>query len=116
MIDLTAELGEINDIEHNKGSEIYIYPQNQIILDCIMPTIPLKHKCLSIILIWVIVSHIKVVVVSKKKGGKKNIFFLLFLNWEKQTWYWGKKVAIFDWEWGQIWPLEKGRKCPVVLC
>ena len=55
MIDLTSKLGEINDIEHNKGSEIY--PQSQVILDCIMPSIPLKHKCLSIFLIWVIVSH-----------------------------------------------------------
>ena len=52
MIDLTAKLGEINDIEHNKGSKIY--PENQVILDCIMPTIPLKHKCLSIILIWIL--------------------------------------------------------------
>ena len=61
MINLTAKLGEINDIEHNKGSKISgkIYPQIQVILDCIMPTIPLfkKHKCLSIILIWAIVSH-----------------------------------------------------------
>ena len=24
----------------------------------------------------------------------------------------GKKVAIFDWEWAEIWPLEKGRKSP----
>ena len=55
MIDLSSKLGEINDIEHNKGSKVY--PQNQVILDCIMPSIPLKHKCLSIILIWVIVSH-----------------------------------------------------------
>ena len=55
MIDLTAKLGEINDIEHSKGSKIY--PQNQVILDCIMPSIPLMHKCLSIILTWVIVSH-----------------------------------------------------------
>ena len=55
MIDLTSKLGEINNIEHNKGSKIY--PQNQVILDCIMPSIPLKHKCLSIILIWVIVSY-----------------------------------------------------------
>ena len=55
MIDLTSKLGEINDIEHNKGSKIY--PQYQVILDCIMQSIPLKHKCLSIILIWVIVSH-----------------------------------------------------------
>ena len=46
---------EIYDIEHNKGSKIY--PQNRVILDCIMSSIPLKHKCLSIILIWVIVSH-----------------------------------------------------------
>ena len=38
MIDLTAKLGEINAIEHNKGSKIY--PQNQVILHCIMPTIP----------------------------------------------------------------------------
>ena len=34
MIDLTSKLGEIKDIEHNKGSKIYI-------LDCIMPSIPL---------------------------------------------------------------------------
>ena len=54
-MDLTAKLGETNDIEHNKGGKIY--PQNQVILDCIMPSIPLKHKCLSIILTWVIVSH-----------------------------------------------------------
>ena len=54
MIDLTSKLGEVNDIEHDKGSKIY--PQNQVILDCIMQSIPLKHKCLSIILIWVIVS------------------------------------------------------------
>ena len=55
MINLTSKLGEINDIEHYK-SKIY-YPQNQVILDCIMPSIPLKHKCLSIIQIWVSVSH-----------------------------------------------------------
>ena len=40
-IDLTSKLGEIHDIEHYKGSKIY--PQNQVILDCIMPSIPLKH-------------------------------------------------------------------------
>ena len=40
MINLTSKFGEINDIEHNKGSKIY--PQNQVILDCIMPSIPLK--------------------------------------------------------------------------
>ena len=63
MIDLTSKLGEINDIEHKKGSKMY--PQNQVILDCIMSSIPLKHSCLSIILIWVIVSH-----------NHKNIGFL----------------------------------------
>ena len=57
MIDLTSKLGEINDTEHNKDSKIY--PQNQVILNCIMPSIPLKHMCLSIILIWFIVSHKK---------------------------------------------------------
>ena len=55
MIDLTSKLGEINHIEHKKGSKIY--PQNQVILDCIMPSIPLKHKRLCIILIWAIVSQ-----------------------------------------------------------
>ena len=40
-IDLTSKLGEINDIEHYKGSKIYT--QNQVILDCIMQGIPLKH-------------------------------------------------------------------------
>ena len=49
------KLGEINNIKHNKGSKLY--PQNEVILDCIMPSIPLKRKCLSIILIWVIVSQ-----------------------------------------------------------
>ena len=53
--DLTSKLGEIKDMEHNKGSKIY--PQNQVILDCIMSSIPLKHKRLSIILIWVNVYH-----------------------------------------------------------
>ena len=40
MIALAAKLGEINDIEHYKGSKIY--PQNQVILDCIMLSIPLS--------------------------------------------------------------------------
>ena len=31
MINLTSKLGEINGIEHYKGSKIY--PQNQVILD-----------------------------------------------------------------------------------
>ena len=34
---LTSKLGEINDIEHYKGSKIY--PQNQVILDCLMQNI-----------------------------------------------------------------------------
>ena len=55
MIDLTSKLGENNDIEHSKGSKRY--PQTQVILDCIVPSIPLKHKCLSFILIWISVSH-----------------------------------------------------------
>ena len=55
MIGLTAKLGEINDIEHNKGSKIY--SQNQAILDCVMPSISLKHKCLYIILTCAIVSR-----------------------------------------------------------
>ena len=40
-IDLTSKLGEIKDIEHYKGSKTY--PQNQVILDCIVPSIPLNH-------------------------------------------------------------------------
>ena len=48
IIDLLSKMGEINDIEYNKGSKIY--PQNQVILDCIMSSIPLKHKCFSIIM------------------------------------------------------------------
>ena len=52
---LYIKIGRINDIEHNKDSKIY--PQKQDILDCIMSSIPLKYKCLSIILIWVTVSH-----------------------------------------------------------
>ena len=57
MIDLTSKLGEINDIEHNKGSKIY--PQNQVILDCIMPsntTSAQVFKYHSDIMIWVIAS------------------------------------------------------------
>ena len=53
----TSKLGEINNIEHYKGSKMY--PQNQVISDCIMPSIPLKHKCVSIILILVSVFHKK---------------------------------------------------------
>ena len=44
---LNVKFGEIYDVEYNKGSKIC--PQNQVILDCIMPSIRLKHKCLSTI-------------------------------------------------------------------
>ena len=44
MIGLSSKFRKINNIEHNKGSKIY--PQNQVILDSIMSSIPLKHKCL----------------------------------------------------------------------
>ena len=54
MVDLTSKLGEINYIEHNNGRKYILKIK---FLDCIMPSIPLKHKRLSIILIWVIVSH-----------------------------------------------------------
>ena len=86
MVDFTSKLGEINDIEHNEGTKIY--SRNQVNLDCIMLSIPLKHKCLSITLIWVMVSH------KYKWSLKRSIFFFFFftsLDWEKQTWYWGKR-------------------------
>ena len=53
MIDLTSKLGEINDIEHNKGSKLY--PQNQVVLVCIKA----KHntEAQAFNLIWFIVSH-----------------------------------------------------------
>ena len=35
MIDLTSKLGEINNIEHNKGSKIY--SRNQVILKALSP-------------------------------------------------------------------------------
>ena len=47
MIDLTSKLGEIKDIEHTCNKDSKIYPPNQDILDCIMSSIPLKHKCLK---------------------------------------------------------------------
>ena len=39
---LNIKIGRINGIEHNKGSKIY--PQNQVILDWFIPSIPLKQK------------------------------------------------------------------------
>ena len=86
------------------------------ILDCIMPRIPLKHKCLSIILIWIIVSH-KVSKKSKRKSKKKNFFFFffctfLYLGKTKTDMVLGKKLAIFVWEWGQNSTPRDGQKIP----
>ena len=101
MIDFTSTLGEINDIEHNKGSKIENIP-SKVILHCFMSSIPLKHKCLNTILIWVIVSHKKQWSLKKKKD-----FF--FLNWENQTWYWEKKWVFLIGNGAQIRPLEMGK-------
>ena len=102
MIDLTLKLGEINDREHNKGSKAY--PQNHVILHCIMSSIPLKHECLSIILIW----SLFLISSSGLLKSKKKYFSELGF----QKWYWEKKTAIVDWSGAEIWPLEKGRKFP----
>ena len=49
---------------------------------------------------------------SKKKKKKKNFFFFFFLlNWENRHGI-GKKVAIFDWEWGQNSDPREGQKIP----
>ena len=39
-------------------------------------------------------------------------FFFTFLNWENRTWYWGKKVAIFDWGWDRNSAPRDGQKRP----
>ena len=104
MINLTSKLGEIKDIEHNKGSKIY--PQNQVVLDCIMPSIPLKPKCLSIILIWVIVSH------KLKWFLQISNFFLLFLIGKKTNMVLGKRWLFSIGNGATIRPREKGRKSP----
>ena len=104
IIYLTSKLGEINDNEHYKGSKIY--PQNQVILDCIMSSIPLKHRYLSIILIWVSVSHKKkwcLKRVKKKFGGKSDMVL-------------GKKVTFLIGNGAEIRPLEMGRKGPGRPC
>ena len=36
MINLTSKLGKITYIKHNHGSKVH--PQNQVILDCFMPS------------------------------------------------------------------------------
>ena len=96
MINLKARLGEINNIVHNKCSKIY--PQNQVILDCIMPTLPLKHKC--------------VLKYHSDMGHCLIFFFFTFLNWEKADMVLGKKVAIFNWEWGRNSAPREGQKMP----
>ena len=71
MIDLTSKLREIKDIELNKGSKIY--PQNQVILDCIMPSIPLKHKCFF-------KYHLSFFLISSSGLKKKSKEFLIFFT------------------------------------
>ena len=82
-----------------------MYPQNKVILDCIMPSIPLRHKCLSIILKWVIVSH-----KWSLKKVKKKLFFLLFFLGKNRHGI--EKVAIFGWEWGRNSAPREGQKIP----
>ena len=53
---------------------------------------------------------------KKKVKKKKNIFFFTFLNWENQTWYWGKRWLFLIGNGAEIQPLEMGRKCPVMSC
>ena len=93
MIDLTLKLGEIHDTEHNTGSKIY--SQNQLILDCIMPSIPLKH-----------------IKYHSDMGHCFSKFCLLFLI-GKNRHVLGKRVAIFDWEWGRNWAPSERQK---ILC
>ena len=84
MFNLTSKLGKINNIEQKSSYFRLFYA---------------KHKCLSIILICV------VVVVSKKIILKiKDIFFFCFSFslFGKRNMVLGKKVAIFNWEWDQI--------------
>ena len=71
---------------------------------CIMSSTPLKHKCLSIILTWVIVSRKYIV-----KVKKKNFFYLIGKNRHGI----GEKRSLFSIGNGaEIRPLEKGRKSP----
>ena len=80
-----------------------------------MSSIPLKHKCLSVILIWVIVSHIKVVVFSKKSKKKNFFFFFFFFTFliERSRHGVGKKGGYLRLGMGpEIQTLEMGRKFP----
>ena len=89
---LTIKIGKIYGIEHNKGSKKY--PQNQVIFDCIVPNIPLKHKC-NVFKYHSDMGHcfsyMLVEVVSKK-----NIYmFFYFSKLGKTDMALGKKVDIF---------------------
>ena len=85
---LNIKIGKNNDIKHNNGSKIH--PQNQVLFFRLSNA---KHKCLIIILIWVIVSH-KWLVVSNVK--KKILLFLIGIKY------------MCDWEKGGYFPLEMG--------
>ena len=50
-----------------------------------------------------------------KISKKKIYFFFYFSQLGKTDMVLGKKVAFCDWEWAELRPLEKGRKCPVFL-
>ena len=54
----------------------------------------------------------KLVVVVSKKTSKKKYFFLLFLIGKIRHGILGKKVAIFDWEWGRNSAPRDGQKRP----
>ena len=73
-----------------------------------MPSIPLKHKCLSIILIWVIVALISSS--GSKKSKKKNAFLI----GENRHCIGEKRWLFLIGNGAEIRPLEKGRKSPVL--
>ena len=110
MVDFTSKLGEINDIEHNEGTKIY--SRNQVNLDCIMLSIPLKHKCLSITLIWVMVSH------KYKWSLKRSIFFFFFLLLliGKNRLGIGEKGGYFRLQWGRNSAPRERQKIPCMCC
>ena len=92
MSDLTSKLGEINDIEHKKGSKIYPNKSSYFRLYYVKHTTSAQvfkyHSDMGH-------CFLKVVEVSKKV--KKIILY--FFNWV--LFLIGKKLAIFDWEWGR---------------
>ena len=52
--------------------------------------------------------------VSKEKVKKKNIFFFTFLNWEKQTWYGGKRWLFPIGNGARNLAPRKGQKIPLI--